>query len=89
MQKHALDGEWNERVSINFHGGYHSIFGDGNVVEMDLCQHCVKEVLGQWIRVTEQACVAVDEALAFVDAPNKRIEAMERKAEDERGSGKK
>ena len=32
--------------------GYGSVFGDGNRVQIDLCQRCVKEVLGQWIRVT-------------------------------------
>jgi hypothetical protein len=31
--------------------GYGSILGDGNDLEMDLCQHCVKEILGQYIRV--------------------------------------
>lgn len=87
MQKH--DGEWEERISIAFRGGYDSIFGDGNTVELDLCQHCIKEVLGQWIRVTEQASVSIDEAMDFVEASNKRIEAMEREAKDERGSGKK
>lgn len=51
MQKH--DCEWEERISIAFRGGYDSIFGDGNAVELDLCQHCVKEVLGPWLRVTE------------------------------------
>lgn len=32
--------------------GYGSVFGDGSRVELDLCQHCVKEVLGPWVRVT-------------------------------------
>jgi hypothetical protein len=53
MKKRGCDGEWDERISIAFRGGYHSIFGDGNAVELDLCQHCLKEVLGQWIRVTD------------------------------------
>lgn len=53
MVKRAHDGEWEERIAIAFRGGYHSIFGDGNAVELDLCQHCVKEVLGPWLRVTE------------------------------------
>lgn len=51
MQKHS--GEWEEQISIAFRGGYDSIFDDGNAVELDLCQHCVKEVLGQWLRVTD------------------------------------
>jgi hypothetical protein len=54
MKKQCCDGEWDEHISIAFRGGYYSIFGDGNEVELDLCQHCFKEVLGQWIRVTDE-----------------------------------
>lgn len=32
-------------------GGYASVFGDGASMAVDLCQHCVKEVLGPWIKV--------------------------------------
>lgn len=42
-----------ERVSIDFTAGYASVFGDGNRVQADLCQHCVKKVLGRWLRITE------------------------------------
>jgi len=31
--------------------GYGSVFGDGAVIEIDLCQRCVKELLGEFIRV--------------------------------------
>lgn len=89
MKKHGLDSEWQEKISIAYRGGYDSIFGDGNAVEIDLCQHCVEEVLGQWLRVAKQASVAIDEAMSVVDASNKRIEAMEQKAGYERGSGEK
>lgn len=34
--------------------GYASVFGDMNHVRLDLCQHCVKEVLGPWIEVLDQ-----------------------------------
>lgn len=30
--------------------GYSSVFGDGNMLDLDLCQYCVKEVLGPFIR---------------------------------------
>ena len=33
-------------------GGYTSVFGDGSVLELDLCQGCIKELLGEYIRVT-------------------------------------
>jgi hypothetical protein len=32
-------------------GGYGSIFGDGASVAIDLCQRCIKDLLGKWIRV--------------------------------------
>ena len=34
-------------------GGYNSVFGDGLKIELQLCQHCVKEVLGEWLQVGE------------------------------------
>lgn len=50
----AHDFECPELLSINHKVGYSSIFGDTNRISMDLCQHCVKEVLGQWITITEE-----------------------------------
>jgi len=44
--------EWYEKLSIAYQGGYGSIFGDGAEVRIDLCQHCVKETLGAWLRIT-------------------------------------
>ena len=32
-------------------GGYGSIFGDEAKIELDLCQHCVKELLGTYLRI--------------------------------------
>lgn len=35
-------------------GGYGSVFGDGNSVELVICQHCTKKLLGKYIRdITE------------------------------------
>ena len=34
-------------------GGYGSVFGDGSVLELDLCQGCVQELLGEYIRVVD------------------------------------
>lgn len=48
----GVDNEWPERLAISFRGGYGSIFGDGSLVECDLCQHCMKEVLGAWLRIS-------------------------------------
>jgi hypothetical protein len=45
--------EFQEFVSINHQAGYASIFGDGNHVQVDLCQHCLKDVLGRWLRIDD------------------------------------
>ena len=42
------DIELQETHSINFIGGYGSVFGDGNKVECDLCQNCLKELIGDF-----------------------------------------
>ena len=31
---------------IRFTGGYGSVFGDENQVECDICQHCLKKMIG-------------------------------------------
>jgi hypothetical protein len=36
-------------------GGYASIWGDGSVVEIDLCQKCAHELLGPYVRITKDA----------------------------------
>lgn len=46
------DCEFHEFTSIQYRAGYGSAFGDGTRVEIDLCQHCVKDTLGAWIRIT-------------------------------------
>ena len=48
------DDGWHEIQTIEFHAGYGSVFGDGLNVSIDLCQHCLKETLGQWLRVEVQ-----------------------------------
>ncbi len=50
---HDTDCEFVEFTSIEYKAGYGSVFGDGNKVEVDLCQHCVKELLGPWLRVMD------------------------------------
>lgn len=45
--------EFQEFACINMLAGYGSIFGDGNHVQIDLCQHCLKLSLEPWLRVTE------------------------------------
>ncbi|MEX3932163.1 hypothetical protein AB4Y32_10190 [Paraburkholderia phymatum] len=52
MTPDDADREWHERVSIACHGGFHSIFGDGCAISVDLCQHCVRDTLGEWLRIS-------------------------------------
>lgn len=52
MHTQKFDCEWDERLTISFRGGYNSVFGDGSLVECDLCQQCVKDMLEKYLRVT-------------------------------------
>ena len=38
---------------IRFTGGYASVFGDVATIECDLCQRCLKELIGDICRVVE------------------------------------
>lgn len=49
------DMDWHEGLSLSRVAGYASVFGDGNAISLDLCPECVKEVLGQWIRISRPA----------------------------------
>lgn len=41
-----------EMVNISYIAGYGSVFGNRNRVELDICSNCLKEKLGEFIRVT-------------------------------------
>lgn len=45
--------EAQEYLTIDTHGGYGSVIGDMASIKLDLCQHCLKEVLGPWLRVKQ------------------------------------
>lgn len=47
------DPEFHEFLSINRQAGFGSVFGDGNRLKLDLCQHCVKALLNPWLSVNE------------------------------------
>ncbi len=57
-------GEWQERLSFDHSCGFDSVFGDGNTISLDLCQHCVQEVLGQWLQITKSADIGGANTLA-------------------------
>lgn len=46
--------EFDEFTSIDHKAtGEASIFGHASSVRLDLCQHCLKDVLGEWLQVEE------------------------------------
>jgi hypothetical protein len=45
--------EWYEKASLDWRGGFGSCFGDGAQVSVDLCQQCVRDTLGPWLRVVQ------------------------------------
>lgn len=63
----ANGSEFHEFTSIGYVAGYGSIFGDGNRVEIDLCQCCLREALGAWLRVIESERPALATMLQAFD----------------------
>ena len=59
--------EFQEMTSIGFGGGYGSIFGDGTRVEIDICQRCLSETLGAWLRVKPAADQRILRKLSLFD----------------------
>ncbi|MDP1656479.1 MAG: hypothetical protein Q8K91_04385 [Hylemonella sp.] len=55
--------DFHRMTSIGFNAGYDSIFGDGNRVDLDLCEPCLRDTLGTWLRVTH-AQTSLDAQLA-------------------------
>ncbi|MGF6547641.1 antitoxin Xre/MbcA/ParS toxin-binding domain-containing protein [Paraburkholderia youngii] len=52
MSPEGSDGEWQERTSLTWRGGFAADLGDCVEMDLDLCQHCVKAILSEWIRLT-------------------------------------
>lgn len=46
--------EIQEFVKLDLTGGYNSVWGDGAIVLLDLCQRCSKAVFGEWVRVSKE-----------------------------------
>jgi hypothetical protein len=42
--------ESQEYTHIHFVGGYNSVFGDGDEYEIDICQNCLKTLIGNKLR---------------------------------------
>ena len=43
--------EIQEFHSINHIGGYSSVFGDMNNISCDICQKCLKELIGEFAKI--------------------------------------
>jgi hypothetical protein len=63
---------YNNRTQIRFRAGYCSLFGDGNKVEGDLCDQCLVDLLGPYLRVVESNPV---EAKQYSDLAYKPLDA--------------
>jgi len=52
-KEYAADNyiETQEFHHIRFEGGYGSVFGDEATVECDICQHCLKKMIGDYARI--------------------------------------
>lgn len=64
--KEAEHGEpgFREMTSIGFEATSGSIFGSGNWVEVDLCEPCLRDTLGAWLRVKTPAVASLATKLA-------------------------
>jgi hypothetical protein len=58
--------EWYEKVSLDWCGGLGSVFGDGAHVSVDLCQQCVRDTLGPWLRIDAPSTAGTPEALRSI-----------------------
>ena len=45
------DMELQEWHHIDFVGGYYSVFGDGVIVQANICQDCLLELIGNFCRL--------------------------------------
>jgi len=45
-------GEVQEFIHIKEICGYYSEIGDGYKIDCDICQHCLKEKLGKYLKIT-------------------------------------
>ena len=44
--------ETQEFLNVELRGGFGSVFGDGSLIECNVCQHCLKNLLGAYLRVS-------------------------------------
>lgn len=50
--------ETSEFISIQHDCGYGSVFGDGSMVYIDICQHCIEELIGDKLKIIRRGTFA-------------------------------
>ena len=50
----AEEMEFGDFTCIEYVGAYNSIFGDGSHISLDICQYCLKETLGNWLKISPE-----------------------------------
>jgi hypothetical protein len=58
--RHNEDDGFNNFLQIEFDTSGGSDLGDGNHVEIEICHACLRETLGQWLRVSRAAWATAD-----------------------------
>ncbi|TAN07152.1 MAG: hypothetical protein EPN36_02825 [Rhodanobacteraceae bacterium] len=64
---------YNNRTQIRFRAGYASLFGDGNKIEGDLCDKCLHDLLGAYLRIVE---AGPDESIEYNADPGARLDSF-------------
>ncbi|MCX4163592.1 MULTISPECIES: hypothetical protein [Paraburkholderia] len=54
---------WDGKLSIDWHEGPASPFGNGATVSIDLCQNCARDTLGKWLRIAEPDILPIARSL--------------------------
>jgi hypothetical protein len=55
-KEYDFEEDWEEIQEfhhIHFEGGFGSVFGDGVRMKIDICQHCIKNLLGEYLTIDE------------------------------------
>ncbi len=53
-KEYTDDVDMQEFLCFHNTGGYGSVFGDGAEMNVDLCQHCVKKLLGEFMQFKQE-----------------------------------
>lgn len=49
-QEYTDELELQEFIIVDYIGGFNSVFGDKSNIILDICQHCFKQILGDYIK---------------------------------------